>query len=157
MHRHERSLAALCLWFACIGAGFAYDTPEALIEAVYAPYFDGEIPTEEEQAMQRSSELNTLFDAAYAATPEGDMGPLDFDPLVDGQDFDLADLVIGAPEIDTAVDVGTVEVSFTNFGEPRVLTFTVVKEADGWHYLDVSRETPEYSYSLIDILQTYEP
>ncbi|MDB5505513.1 MAG: hypothetical protein JWR75_151 [Devosia sp.] len=157
MDKHGLYLAALCLGFACTSAALAYDTPEELIDAVYAPYLAGEVPAEDVQVMQRSSELNALFDAAYAATPDGEMGPLDFDPLVDGQDFDLDDLVIGEPEIDTGVDVGTIAVSFSNFGEPRELTFTVVKEADGWHYLDVSRETSDYSYSLLDILQNYEP
>ncbi len=115
--RHLSLAAVALLALATPVLAEDFDTPEALLEAFYAPYF-GEAEFSDESPF-RSEALNALYAADEARTPEGEMGALSFDPYVDGQDMDLADFEIGEPVIEG--DVAEVEVTFTNFGEPREL------------------------------------
>ena len=87
--------AGLFLGLTGLASAQTFDTPQALLEAFYAPYFSGEF-TEDESPFF-SEELEALYAADAEATPEGEIGALDFDPFVDGQDFELTDFVIGAP------------------------------------------------------------
>ena len=124
-----------------------YETPEALLEAFYEPYFTDDFP--EFEAEFRSEALNALYDADAENTPEGEMGALDFDPYIDGQDFDLADLVIGEPQ--QVGDRATVDVTFTNFGEPRHIVYDLVYENGGWRIDDVAGENADFTYRLSEI------
>lgn len=139
------------LLLALAGPAFAqpFETPEALLEAFYEPYFSNEFP--ENEADFRSAALNALYEADAENTPEGEMGALDFDPYVDGQDFDLADLVIGAAE--EGDGWATVDVSFTNFGEPRHITYDLVFEDGSWRIDDLAGQNPEFAYRLSEIFE----
>lgn len=137
------------LLLALAGPAFAqpFETPEALLEAFYEPYFSDNFP--ENEVDFRSAALNALYEADAENTPEGEMGALDFDPYVDGQDFDLADLVIGT--VEEGDGWATVEVSFTNFGEPRHITYDLVFEDGSWRIDDLSGENPDFAYRLSEI------
>ncbi len=137
------------LLLALAGPAFAqpFETPEALLEAFYEPYFSDDFP--ENEAEFRSAALNALYEADAENTPEGEMGALDFDPYVDGQDFDLADLVIGTTE--EGDGWATVEVSFTNFGEPRHITYDLVFEDGSWRIDDLAGQNAEFAYRLSEI------
>ena len=139
--------AGLILALSSLAAAQAYDTPEALIEAFYQPYFDGNFPENESQF--RSAALQALYDNDAEITPEGEMGAISFDPYIDGQDYDIANLEIGA--IDIAGDDATVEVTFSNFGEPRSLTYELVLEDGGWKIDDVVSTNPDNPYRLSEI------
>ncbi len=128
-------------------AAHAFDTPEALLDAFYEPYFSGDFPEDETQF--RSADLQALYDRDAEITPEGEMGAISFDPYIDGQDFDLADFAIGEAEV--VADTATVDVSFLNFGEPRSLVYELVLEADGWKIDDVVSTNPDNPYRLSDI------
>lgn len=136
-------------FFALSGLAAAqpFDTPEALLEAVYAPYFSGEFS--EDEAEFRSAALNALYDADAENTPEGEMGALSFDPYIDGQDYEIADFEIGEPVIEG--DTATADVSFTNFGEPRAITYDLVFEDGSWKIDDLAGENDEFSYRLSEI------
>ncbi|HEV7345805.1 MAG TPA: DUF3828 domain-containing protein [Devosia sp.] len=140
---------AVGLFVTTVGPAFAqpYESPEALLEAFYAPYFSGDFPENESQF--RSAALQDLYDTDAELTPEGEMGAISFDPYIDGQDYDLGELVIGEPAI--TGDAASVEVSFTNFGEPRSLTYELVLEDDGWKIDDVVSTSPDNPYRLSDI------
>jgi hypothetical protein len=77
------------------------------------------------------------------------MGALSFDPYIDGQDFDITDLEIGDPVL--AGDYAAVEVTFRNFGEPRLLTYELVREDGGWRIEDVVSTSPDSPYRLSEI------
>lgn len=124
-----------------------FDTPEDLLEAFYAPYFDGEFA--EDDTVFRSSGLQALYERDEDITPDGEMGAISFDPYVDGQDFDLADFMIGAVEVDG--EFAQAEVSFTNFGELRELVYFLVWEQDGWRIDDVASISKSNPYRLSDI------
>lgn len=118
-----------------VGSASAFDAPEALMEALYAPYLqtDFDWSNYDVSAMQ-SAELKALF-AKDSEEAGGEVGRIDFDPYIDGQDYALTDLASG----DTKFGEGTatVEVTFVNFDRPTDLLFTLVEEDDGWKVDDV--------------------
>ena len=139
--------AGLFLAFTSLVSAQTFDTPDALIEAFYEPYFNDEFPDNEDAF--RSQALQALYDNDARVTPAGEMGALGFDPYIDGQDFDIADFSIGAAGI--AGDYASVDVTFTNFGEPRSLTYELVLEDGGWKIDDVVSTNPENPYRLSEI------
>ncbi|MBD8064192.1 DUF3828 domain-containing protein [Devosia sp. PTR5] len=124
-----------------------YDSPDALLEAFYAPYLSGDFP--DDDASFRSAALNALYAADAEATPPGELGALDFDPYIDGQDYEISNLEIGSPSI--SGETATVEVRFDNFDQPTSLTYDLVLENGGWKIDDVASENPEFPYRLSEI------
>lgn len=139
--------AGVFLALTGLAAAQTYDTPQALLEAFYEPYFTGEFTDDE--ADFRSQALQALYDNDAQVTPAGEMGALSFDPYIDGQDFDIADFEIGAAGI--AGEYASVDVTFTNFGEPRSLAYELVFENGGWKIDDVVSTNPENEYRLSEI------
>ena len=129
-----------------------FDTPRALLEALYAPYGQGDSFdwTVWDETQFRSAHLNELI--RKDAIEAGDqMGRLDFDPYINGQDYQVTDLVIGDARIDG--DKATEEVTFRNFDRPQAMTFTLVKEADGWKIDDMVSADKDFPYSLKAIME----
>lgn len=147
-------LAALAtgvfLALTSLAAAQTYDTPKALLEAFYQPYLTGEFA--DDDTPFRSERLNGLYEEDAKRTPDGELGALDFDPYIDGQDFEITKLEIGEPAI--SGDTATVDVSFDNFEKPTKLTYDLVKENGGWRIDDVVSEDPEYPYRLSEIFTT---
>ena len=140
--------AGLFLGLTGLATAQTFDTPQALLEAFYAPYFSGEF-TEDESPFF-SDELEALYAADAEATPEGEIGALDFDPFVDGQDFELTDFAIGAPGI--AGEYASADVTFSNMGRPTTLAYELVKEDGSWQIDDVVSTNAENPYRLSEIL-----
>jgi hypothetical protein len=152
----RRFLLVLAVSFAGLVPALAaapatYDTPKALMEAVYAPYlktdFDwGSI----DEAQFRSKALNALFEKDQKEA-NGEVGRIDFDPYVDGQDYELTSLTIGAPTI--TGDKATIEVKFKNMDMEEDMVFALVKEGGGWKIDDVSSKGGADPYDLLDIMK----
>jgi len=128
-----------------------YDTPKALLQALYAPYsvkdFDwGSF----DEAGLRSKALNALFDKDLKEA-NGDVGRLDFDPYVDGQDYEITGLKIGAPTVNG--DKATIEVTFKNMDMEEDMVFALVKEGGGWRIDDVNSKGGADPYDLLDIMK----
>jgi hypothetical protein len=124
-----------------------FDSPEALLETFYEPFFTGAFA--EDESIFRSAFLQELYEQDEANTPIGEMGALGFDPYINGQDFDIADFEIVATEVEG--DVATAEVYFTNFGEPTELIYDLVFEDNGWRIDDVTSISPGREYRLSEI------
>ena len=139
--------AGLFLSFTGLAAAQPFLTPEALLEAFYQPYLDGDF-ADDESAFQ-SEALQALYAHDAEITPEGEMGAIDFDPYINGQDFDISNLVIGTPAI--SGDTAGVDVSFDNFDQQTRLTYDLVLEAGGWKIDDVASQGGEYPYRLSEI------
>ena len=147
-------LAALAVGFVLAFGGVAaaqtYDTPEALIEAFYAPYLADPLDFNGDgEASFRSASLQGLYDADAAATPEGEIGTLDFDPYIGGQDWTLTDFEVGQADVNG--DTASIDVTFKNFGEVRNLTFELVMEDGGWKINDLVSNTPGDEFRLSEI------
>lgn len=140
-------VAGLFMALTGLAAAQSFETPEALLEAFYEPYFSGQFY--EDETPFRSQTLQALYDNDAEITPDGEMGAISFDPFVDGQDFDLTEFEIGAAEI--AGETASVDVRFRNFGEPRSLTYELVLEDGGWKIDDVVSTNPDNEYRLSDI------
>ncbi|MCR6673862.1 DUF3828 domain-containing protein [Devosia ginsengisoli] len=130
-----------------LAAAQPYETPQALLEAFYEPYFSDTFSEDESQF--RSRALQALYDNDVELAGEGEMGAISFDPYIDGQDYDITELVIGAPGI--AGDYASVDVTFRNFGEPRALSYELVLEDGGWKIDDVVSTNPDNQYRLTEI------
>jgi hypothetical protein len=127
----------------------AFDDPRGLIEWVYAPYLRGEIP-EDYPKDQFTPTLRQLWDDMEQRSEAADMPILDFDPFINGQDFELSDLVVADPLIEG--DAATVVATFLNFGTPQEMRFTLERRADGWKIDDLESVSEEYAYRLSEIL-----
>ena len=146
----RRLFIAVAAIAATIFPAFAYDTPAELLKALYTPYTTDNFDWDKwDESKLRSKALNDLF-AADLKEANGDVGRLDFDPYIDGQDYQVTDLKIGDATV--TGDTAKAEVTFKNFDSAEDLTFTLVKEADGWKIDDVSSSNKDYPYDLKDIM-----
>ena len=95
-----------------------------------------------------SPRLLGLIRANQKATPDGDVGALDGDPICDCQDQQLTDLSVDV----TPLSPGHVRarVRFRKLGQPHDMTLDLAMGRRGWRVDDVhTRDTP----SLISYLQ----
>lgn len=147
-----RLLAAFALFLLfvapALAAGQVFDTPKALLDYAYQPYSTGDF--KDDNDVLYSKALNDMFAAAEAATPEDEVGPVDFDVFVNGQDYQVTELTIGEP---TPEGEGvSVPVSLKNFGELQSLVFHLIKEGGGWKISDIESLTPSDSWKLTTLL-----
>lgn len=68
------------------------------------------------------------------------MGRLDFDPFVGGQDWEIGGLKV--KEIYRSGGEAQVRADFANFGEPRSILFSLVREDGGWRIDDIASTLP---------------
>ena len=128
-----------------------FDDPAQLVGAIYAQYRPGvAFPDGDVIRSLQSTRLNALYDAD-AAEAGDEIGRIDFDPYVNGQDYDLKGLEIAAPYY--AGGKALVQVKFSNFEAPQDVGIVLVKEGAGWKVDDVWTASPDYSYDLLDLLQ----
>lgn len=130
----------------------SYTDPKALLEALYAGYMPPNDLPPDETPLQ-SERLNGLFEKDQQEA-NGEIGRIDFGPYINGQDYQVSELVIGEPYI--AGGKAVVKVTFRNFDTPQELGFLLVDE-DGWKIDDVWGGSADYSYDLLDILQSPLP
>ena len=68
---------------------------------------------------------------------------LDFDPIANGQDFEIKDVVVtSVAKVGTAVPEGRVTAKFKNFGKPQTIEFFFLKKGETWLLDDVSSKNP---------------
>lgn len=126
-----------------------FEDPAGLVAYVYQGYMD-ESATPPDRRELYSPSLRELFEAEAARTPEGEMGALDFDPVVNAQDYHIEDLVIAEPEVDG--DRAVVIASFVNLGEAQEMRFTLVRRAEGWKIDDIEALAGAWPWRLSALL-----
>jgi len=123
-----------------------FETPEAMLEALYAPYIaGGDI---QDYSPFFSDNLNALY-ATDSEKANGEVGAIDFDPVIAGQDFEITKFAVGATEVDG--NAAKVTVTFDNFETPETLIYSLVKEDDTWKVDDIESATPDFEYKLSQI------
>ena len=134
-----RPLLALAL-AAVLGAAAPPKTidsdPVTLIEAIYQTYLDN---TELLDGIY-SKRLQALIDKDERETPEGDVGSIDWDVFVDGQDFALSELKI--VKVAQEADKAQVRATFINMGEAKNMLFDLVREDGHWRIDEVQKTLP---------------
>ncbi len=143
------SALLLSLLLALPAAAETFKTPKALLEALYSDGVanadsDGSSPYSD----YFSDHLNALFQADRDNTPHGEVGALDFDPVISGQDGTPTQVQIGQPIL--LDDKAELEVTFRN-GEKVTLYYTLVREHGGWKVDDIANQQGEYPWSLSKI------
>ena len=150
MRRLRLILIAIALG-AASPLGDADSDPEALITAIYQTYTDiapGEDGTPEVEGVY-SKRLQALLDKDAKETPEGEVGRIDWDVFVDGQDWQLTELKIVT--VSKQATRAEVRATFKNFDEPRDLLYTLVLEDGHWRIDDIE-ETLKPRWTLSKIL-----
>lgn len=126
-----------------------FASPEAVLTALYAPYLE-DISVEDYKPFF-SDRLNGLYAADEAKTPEGEIGALDFDPVIAGQDFKITNLKIGTPKISGSG--ASVTVGFDNMDDPTVLYYSLVKEHGGWKVDDIESRGKDFPWKLSTLFE----
>lgn len=150
-----RFIVVAALSLAAVSASTAvaqpFETPSALIEALYAPYL-GNGDTSERDAFF-SDGLTGLY-AADAQNSQGEVGAIGFDPVINGQDWDIADLRVGKAEISGQAAVVTVR--FENFSTPMTLRYSLIDEGGNWQVDDIESLEGDTRWRLSEIFANAE-
>lgn len=132
----------------------AQSAPETIVKDIYDTYGGaGQIglwPSDPGPREMFSARLRPLLEKDYERAESDGIGLLDFDIFVDGQDFDLSDVKIGKATV--SGDRATVEARFRNFGEPRRVVYSFVREDGAWKIDEVSSPDGEYPWALSELL-----
>jgi len=129
----------------------AFDDPSDVIWALYTPFINAETWEYVDPAPLQSAGLNGLMEQDRKDA-EGEIGRLDFDPYIGGQDFSLSDFEVG--DVDILGVTARITVTFKNFGSIQTNIFSLVLEPDGWKIDDVANleADGDVNYSLRQIL-----
>jgi hypothetical protein len=145
--------AVLC--FSVLPAWSADPEARALLEGIYANYI-GEgsqglwFESEEAAATVFTPELAALYGADIKEVEEtGEIGRLDFDPFINGQDWVVDSVDVEVQETGPETAIG--EARFSNFDADSVVRYDLVKTADGWRIDDIRWDNIEFT--LREILQ----
>ncbi len=131
----RRAFAAVCL---LPFAASAQQSPQAFLQAIYAPYlkrdFKGQPYTEAARFfapdLARAMDRDMRLAKQYRQPPT-----LDGDPFMDAQEWQISDLVVRASGSGNSA---TGVVSFANFGKPRRLAIDLVRTPAGWRIADIA-------------------
>lgn len=114
------------------GDSRAIPDPAAVVRTLYAPYIvaDAQPPTLEDAAPW-SAQMRADITAMHARTEAGYAPSLDFDPIIDAQDYQLSNI---SATTDAVVEGShaVVRAEFNNIGERQEVTYDLVWEEDRW-------------------------
>ncbi|SFZ82846.1 hypothetical protein SAMN02983003_1310 [Devosia enhydra] len=134
--RHAR-LAFAILLSTLAGPALAFDTPKALLEAIYQPY-QGQAERGDigRFLSARLEDIRQNQTSTVAASADHSDDLANFDPFVQGDAFFPFDLLIAEPAV--LGDRAIATVSFRNFGAPSLMSIAMVRESDGWKVDDIA-------------------
>lgn len=131
--------------------------PRSVAEALYSPYSDPDFQWRSwDESQFMSSGLNALYERDRQESEERqEVGRLDFDPFINGQDFEVKNLTFGEPQV--SGETAQVAVTFTNFDRPQTVTLHLVREDGRWKVDDAANDDKDYPYRLREILEAPLP
>lgn len=97
-----------------------------------------------------SARLQALIDADEAATPDGEVGAIDWDVFIGGNAWEISRvrLDIVAQSSERAV----VRARFTNFRQPKDIAFDMVRENGQWLIDDIRTTNSQGPWSMVKTL-----
>lgn len=131
----------------------SFEEPAALIEYAYQQYGPGGSGSFEVRE-HASADLQALYEADDAQTLDGEVGALDFDPIINGQDYEISDVSMSEIARDDANAI--VEVSFRNFEQVQSMRYALVLTEDGWKIDEIQSVQPGFEWQLTDILASVQ-
>lgn len=138
--------------------------PVAILTAIYTRAAGGKgdsggafiIANKAARSKYLSKSLVALWTKADARTPKGDVGPVDFDPVTNSQDPDVASFKITPDKMEP--DKATVSVSFKGHHTERkneadhVIRYDFVREQDTWKIDDIKGTVDGEAWSIRTLL-----
>jgi hypothetical protein len=114
------------------GGARAITDPATVVQSLYDPYLvpDGQIPPLAE-AVPWSAQMSADLQAMFARSQTQGEPILDFDPIIDAQDYQLSD-VRTATEAIVEGSHASVRASFTNAGQHEEVLYDLVWQDDRW-------------------------
>jgi hypothetical protein len=122
-------------------AGAAASDPAAVIGPLYDRYMteDAQFPDFQNQAPW-STELWRELQAMSARSEALNEPILDFDPLIDGQDYQLANLNVATESL-TQNSHAVVRASFENLGEHKEVVYDLIWQDGAWRVDNIRTAT----------------
>jgi Protein of unknown function (DUF3828) len=127
----------------------AADDPVAILNAIYARVAAGKgdgggafvFENKAAKAKYLSMPLVQLWARADAATPKGDVGPVDFDPLTNSQDPDVKSFKVAAEKLEESKATVAVILAGHNRAPKKasdqIIRFDFQRQANGWKIDDI--------------------
>jgi hypothetical protein len=142
---------AIVIFLLTLGGAARADEIADVLEQIYKPYLDPSVGfTLLEDNPHLSSRLKALYAEYLRNSSPDEVGPLDFDPFISAQDYQLKDLSIKSQAI--SGDTATVVVEFMNFDYWTELTYSFVRENGAWRVDDIRSDDDQYPWVLSAIL-----
>lgn len=133
--------------------------PVAILTAIYTRAAKGKgdgggafiIENKAAKAKYLSKSLVALWAKADAHTPKGDVGPVDFDPVTNSQDPDVASFKVAPEKLEA--DRATVAVTLTGHRQDRkpgdeVVRYEMVREGNAWKIDDIKGSADGEAWSV---------
>ncbi len=109
--------------------------PAGAITAIYKAYQTGSDAAPDGRRRLQPPPAATDRRRSQVTPPEGEVGKLDWDVFVDGQDWKISDLNVAL--VSEAADRAQVSAQFNNLDEPKEILFDLVREDGRWLVDDV--------------------
>ena len=167
--RRRVILIGLTGLLAAGGAGFAAEPPPAIdpvaiVTAIYKKAGAGKgdggagfvYDTKAAKAKYLSKSLIQLWAKADAHTPNDDVGPVDFDPVTNSQDPDVATFKVKQEKLES--DRATITATFTGHRVPRKWTedctvrYDFVRDGGAWKIDDIKGTVDGQPWSVRTLL-----
>lgn len=114
-------------------------SPDGLVEDLYKQSDNENSPFFQDTKRELVDKyfVKSLADMIWKDSVESkdEVGALDFDPLYNAQDTEIAELKVGTAEI--KAEKATVNVTFLNFGEEQTIKYLLAKENGDWKIEDI--------------------
>lgn len=153
------SLFAASLMPAANAQAPSPNDPVGILTAIYTRAAKGKgdgggafiIETKAAKAKYLSKSLVALWAKADAHTPKGDVGPVDFDPVTNSQDPDVASFKVAPEKLEA--DRATVAVTLTGHRQDRkpgdeVVRYEMVREGNAWKIDDIKGSADGEAWSV---------
>jgi len=141
--------------------------PAAIVTAIYTRVVKGKgdgggtfvIESKTARATYLSKSLAGLWTKMDARTPKGDVGAIDFDPVTNSQEPDVASFKVTAEKQEA--DKATIAVAIRGHGEARkeqadeVIRYDFVREADQWKIDDIRGAVDGKPWSIRAMLSDF--
>jgi hypothetical protein len=138
MHRRLLVLLAAALPFGAEAQQQQQQSPQAFLEALYAPYktkgFRGQ-PYQQAERFFEPTLAHAMARDYQLAKKNGVPPTLNGDPLVDAQEWEIANLSV---RVSALGEQATGIVSFTNLKQKKTLAIELVKTPAGWRIADIA-------------------
>lgn len=140
-------LTALLILIASTGAEAQNEAdPAAFVRGIYRHYQGAHSKGWSDPGY--SARLVKLVEEDRKNTPQGDIGKLDFDPFINGQDWKITGVTVTL--VSGSTDNAVVDAQFRNMGNAEYLRYTLTRENGRWLVAELQRvKKPRWILSKI--------